>query len=204
MAQDSWNLALATKQDSTAIKFLAAVTVVFIPGKFDAALFQWDTQTVGHSVVSGHFWVYWAVGIPLTFVTPTLWFAGMRLRTRRHRVRELESVEELSREIDGPQRECKKKARDMPDKENGLKRNETAKDVRSDNAPGLYNCTLQNVTTRYQTKHARVCLLMHQRCRAVRSQFNPGGGGMFPARATRTLQLASSPKVHPALSFRDR
>lgn len=108
------------------MKTLAAVTVVFIPSTFVAALFsmplfQWDTQTVGHSVVSRQFWMYWAVSIPLTFVTLTLWFAWMRKQERRHRARELESIEGLDREINGPQREVEERARDVLDKGKGLK-----------------------------------------------------------------------------------
>lgn len=92
------------------MKTLAAVTVVFVPGTFVAALFsmplfRWDTQTVGHSVVSRHLWVYWAVSVPLTFLTLTLWFVWMRLQTRRHRARELESMEGLNREMNGHQPE---------------------------------------------------------------------------------------------------
>ncbi|KAL8696062.1 MAG: hypothetical protein Q9201_007843 [Fulgogasparrea decipioides] len=105
VAQDSRTLAAATKDDSTAMKTLPAVTVVFLPSTFVAALFSmplfnWDTQTAGHSAVSEQFWVYWAVSIPLTFVTLALWFAWTRLRMRRQRARDLEEREALNQEID--------------------------------------------------------------------------------------------------------
>lgn len=107
MAQDSRKLASATKDDSTAMKTLAAVTVFFLPGTFVAAffsmpLFRWNTEASGNSIVSKQMWVYWAVTLPLTFVTLSLWLAWMRLQTRRHRVRDLEWRETLDREINGP------------------------------------------------------------------------------------------------------
>lgn len=82
------------------MKTLAAVTVIFLPSTFVAALFsmplfQWDTKTVGHSVVSKQFWIFWVVSIPLTIVTLILWFAWMRLQTRRRRVREQEDEEAI-------------------------------------------------------------------------------------------------------------
>ncbi|KAL8729492.1 MAG: hypothetical protein Q9181_004984 [Wetmoreana brouardii] len=109
VAQDSRTLAAATKDDSTAMKTLAAVTVVFLPSTFVAALFSmplfnWDTQTAGHSAVSTQFWVYWAVSIPLTIVTLALWFAWMRLRMRRQHARDLKEREALNQEIDEPDR----------------------------------------------------------------------------------------------------
>ncbi|KAL8828996.1 MAG: hypothetical protein Q9191_002276 [Dirinaria sp. TL-2023a] len=104
VVQDSRTLASATKDDSTAMKTLAAVTVIFLPGTFVAALFsmplfQWDTQTLGASVLSRQFWIYWAVTGPLKVVTLTLWFVWMRWQTRRRRARELEDAESLYSQI---------------------------------------------------------------------------------------------------------
>ena len=90
VAEDSRTLASASKEDSTAMKTLAAVTVTFLPSTFIAALFsmplfQWDSKTIGNSYVSRQFWIYWAVSIPLTCVTLVVWFAWTRWRMRQHR-----------------------------------------------------------------------------------------------------------------------
>ena len=102
-------LALATKDDSTAMRTLAAVTVFFLPGTFVAAffsmpLFHWETpqqqiEVDHHSTVSKQFWVYWAVTGPLTIATVALWLLWMRLQTRRRRARDIEGRDALYREI---------------------------------------------------------------------------------------------------------
>ena len=74
VAEDSRVLASASKEDSTAMKILAAVTVFFLPMTFIAALFsmplfRWRETTVGESSMAEQFWVYWAVSVPLTVVT---------------------------------------------------------------------------------------------------------------------------------------
>lgn len=101
------------------MRTLAAVTVFFLPGTFVAAffsmpLFHWDAQTGALStVVSGRFWVYWAVTGPLTLVTITLWLVWMRLQTRRRRARDSEGREALYHEIKPQQREFRKRFNDM-------------------------------------------------------------------------------------------
>lgn len=113
VAEDSRTLALATKEDSTAMRTLAAVTVFFLPGTFVAAffsmpLFHWDAQT-GEltTVVSRRFWIYWAVTGPLTLTTLILWLFWMRLQTRRRHAREDVGREKFYHEIDPPQRDYK-------------------------------------------------------------------------------------------------
>ncbi|KAL9633644.1 MAG: hypothetical protein Q9164_004579 [Protoblastenia rupestris] len=91
VAQDSRTLASVTKDDSTAMKALTAVTVVFLPGTFSAAffsmpLFQWETH-----------------------------------KTRRHRARDSEGKEALDHEINGPQQELREMTEDVLDDEKGLK-----------------------------------------------------------------------------------
>ena len=84
------------------MKTLAAVTVAFLPGTFIAAffampLFDWD----GRTVVSARFWIYWAVTLPLTFVTLVVWVLWTRRQGRRHRVEEMRAREELWGDIEG-------------------------------------------------------------------------------------------------------
>ena len=105
MAEDSRTLASATKDDSTAMKTLAAVTVAFLPSTFVAAffsmpLFQWDAAR-GGAILSERFWIYWAVSLPLTFVTLLSWFSWTRSQTLRHRAQDAQARQQLYSEIDG-------------------------------------------------------------------------------------------------------
>ena len=105
VAEDSRTLASASKEDSTAMKTIAAVTIVFLPGTFIAALFamplfQWDA--VGDSkVVSNRFWIYWAVTVPLTFLTLLVWVLWTKRQARMHRSSEKRAREELRFDIEG-------------------------------------------------------------------------------------------------------
>ena len=104
VAEDSRTLASASKEDSTAMKTLAAVTVVFLPGTFVASffampLFEWNA--VGDGIfVSKRFWVYWAVTVPLTCLTLVVWVLWTRRQARVHRVLERRAREELWADIE--------------------------------------------------------------------------------------------------------
>lgn len=70
LAQDSKEMAIASKQDSSAMKIIALLTTFFLPGTFIASffampLFDWSAPTLSR-VTNRHFWVYWAVTGPLT------------------------------------------------------------------------------------------------------------------------------------------
>ena len=105
MAEDSRTLASASKDDSTAMKTIAAVTIVFLPGTFIAALFamplfQWDA--VGdNKVVSNRFWIYWAVTVPLTFLTLLFWVLWTKRQARMHRSSDKRAREDLWADIEG-------------------------------------------------------------------------------------------------------
>ena len=87
------------------MKTIAAVTIVFLPGTFIAALFamplfQWDA--VGNNkVVSNRFWIYWAVTVPLTCLTLLFWVLWTKRQARRHRSLEKRAREELRSDIEG-------------------------------------------------------------------------------------------------------
>ena len=104
-AQESRTLASATQQDSTAMKTLALVTVIFLPGAFMSALFavpvfQWDAPK-GESVVSKRFWVYWAVTIPVTLLVIIPWAVWTRQRASDNRRRLREAREKFKKDIAG-------------------------------------------------------------------------------------------------------
>ncbi|KIV93304.1 hypothetical protein PV10_04528 [Exophiala mesophila] len=72
IANDTQILARESKRDSTAMKAIAFVTMIFLPGTFLSSvfsmnLFEWDAP---HSsdVVNHRMWVYWAVAVPLTIM----------------------------------------------------------------------------------------------------------------------------------------
>ncbi|KAH0543157.1 hypothetical protein FGG08_002502 [Glutinoglossum americanum] len=72
-----WNrrVAEATRRDSSAMKVIALLGLLFLPGTFMSALFamplfNWDNwpnpSTTRGSVMKAGFWVYWAITIPIT------------------------------------------------------------------------------------------------------------------------------------------
>ena len=98
VAQDSRTIALASKHDSTSMKTLAAVTVVFLPGTFVASLFSmtmFDWQDENNHVLTSKFWIYWAVTVPLTLATVAAWYVWINRKASRESAREREDVEHV-------------------------------------------------------------------------------------------------------------
>ena len=61
-------------KDSSAMKTIAVMTMLFLPGTFFAAVFsmpvlKWDES----DVIQKFFWVYWAVTLPTTLVVLITW-----------------------------------------------------------------------------------------------------------------------------------
>ncbi|KAI1419093.1 hypothetical protein F5Y12DRAFT_779702 [Xylaria sp. FL1777] len=68
-------LAAASSHDSAAMKTLAFLTALFLPGTFVATIFStsfFNWQNNG-MIVSKLFWVYWALAAPLTIVVAVGW-----------------------------------------------------------------------------------------------------------------------------------
>ena len=66
------------------MKTVAVLTTVFLPGTFISTfismpLLSWDA-TSWTEVPTTHFWVYWAVTIPLTLLTLYAWYVWQRYR----------------------------------------------------------------------------------------------------------------------------
>lgn len=83
IGEASRRLALTSKEDSLAMKTVAAVTITFLPGTFVAALFamplfRWDAPASNNGIVSRQFWIYWAVTMPLTAITLVVWYLWTR------------------------------------------------------------------------------------------------------------------------------
>lgn len=75
-------MAAAASRDSAAMKTLAFLTTLFLPGTFIASIFstgmfEWQADSgdekKGSKVVSDLFWVYWAFAIPLTIFVGVGW-----------------------------------------------------------------------------------------------------------------------------------
>ncbi|KAH9909795.1 hypothetical protein F4778DRAFT_15032 [Xylariomycetidae sp. FL2044] len=75
LAMTSKEIAEAAKQDSSAMKTIAIMTMAFLPATFFAALFampslQWDQDIV----ITNRFWVYWAFTLPATLLVFMVWY----------------------------------------------------------------------------------------------------------------------------------
>ncbi|MCJ1471390.1 hypothetical protein MMC13_000029 [Lambiella insularis] len=66
----------ATNRDSSAMKSLAVLGALFLPGTFVAALFSLD------SITGQPFWVYWVVTIPLTLLVLGVWIFWTHWRSK--------------------------------------------------------------------------------------------------------------------------
>lgn len=65
----------AARKDASAMKTLAVMSMLLLPGTFIAALFaipslRWDRA----DIIGPNFWMFWAMAIPLTVVVFIVWF----------------------------------------------------------------------------------------------------------------------------------
>ncbi|KAL7949544.1 hypothetical protein V8C42DRAFT_214647 [Trichoderma barbatum] len=105
------NLDLAESQhrDSLSMKTLAIVTMLFLPGSFISALFStsmfdWDSVDPDSGSIGvrtmPQFGLYWAITIPLTFITFLFYFFWLRVM-KQQRNRKKQSFDQLSAEEKG-------------------------------------------------------------------------------------------------------
>ncbi|KAF2189855.1 hypothetical protein K469DRAFT_762544 [Zopfia rhizophila CBS 207.26] len=74
-------MSASSSRDSTAMKTLAFITTLFLPGTFVATvfsmnMFNWEASASDKSssrVVSSYFWIYWVITVPLTVIVATSW-----------------------------------------------------------------------------------------------------------------------------------
>ncbi|KAL9619967.1 MAG: hypothetical protein Q9160_005436 [Pyrenula sp. 1 TL-2023] len=100
LAEDSRIVATASQRDSSSMKTLAAVTVLFLPGTaiaslFSMSMFNWSAND-SSDVLSGRFWVYWAISVPLTVTTVVSWLAWSHRQSVLDRIKDREAVKRLS------------------------------------------------------------------------------------------------------------
>jgi len=89
IARDSAELVAASKRDSSAMKIIAFLTTIFLPGTFISSffampLFDWDAES-SRGIVTPHFWVYWAVTIPLTLLTMVIIALWIQVQERKRK-----------------------------------------------------------------------------------------------------------------------
>lgn len=82
-ARISLDIGRAAQADGAAMRTIAFVTLVFLPATFVCAIFSmsffdYDASS-GSWLVSPDFWRYWAVAVPVTVCTATLWLAWTSL-----------------------------------------------------------------------------------------------------------------------------
>ncbi|KAH0527961.1 hypothetical protein TsFJ059_002877 [Trichoderma semiorbis] len=116
LAQDSREMAVSSKQDSSAMKIIALLTTFFLPGTFIASffampLFNWSEPEL-HQVANSHFWVYWAVTGPLTLVTMAGVIAWAVWNSRR-----IQLLQSRARESVFGEEAKRRRARDMNEKQ---------------------------------------------------------------------------------------
>ncbi|KAL8745835.1 MAG: hypothetical protein Q9190_002064 [Brigantiaea leucoxantha] len=84
IAEASRRIALETRMDSDAMKTIAALTMVYLPGTFVATLFGMVFFTVSSTgaetrfSVNSKWWIYLSATIPLTMVTVAVWLGWVK------------------------------------------------------------------------------------------------------------------------------
>lgn len=101
-ARISAKIAVSAGRDSTAMKTLAFITAVFLPGSYVASLFSismfdWQASNSSSSnglSVSSYIWVYWVVTIPLTLLVMIVWRKWWQREDRAYK-KELDGEEKI-------------------------------------------------------------------------------------------------------------
>lgn len=81
-AEASRRIAILTRRDSTDMRLIAGVTLVFLPGTFIATIFGSNLfkfiRDGSSQVVSNWIWLYWALTIAVTIVVLAFWWQFSR------------------------------------------------------------------------------------------------------------------------------
>ena len=88
---------IISQRDTSAMKTVAIVTMVFLPGTFVASFFampmlNWDAAAYNR-IVNRRFWIYWIVTVPLTIAVFVLWWARQKVKERKERKANKERAE---------------------------------------------------------------------------------------------------------------
>ncbi|ETS76471.1 hypothetical protein PFICI_11858 [Pestalotiopsis fici W106-1] len=102
VAEESAKVAISSKRDSMAMKTVAVLTMIFLPGTFVAAflsmpLFEWNADTGAYPSSTPFQWVYWAITLPLTILLMAGWRAWWAIEEKSWRL-ELKQAEAQNRQ----------------------------------------------------------------------------------------------------------
>ncbi|KAF7959731.1 hypothetical protein EAE96_001341 [Botrytis aclada] len=107
MGKLQYEMALASKRDSSAMKTIAILGILFLPGTFVASIlsttfFDFQNESGLRAAVSPSFWIYWAITVPVTLIILVFWYLWERKRDERfiRERNEREETEDLASEID--------------------------------------------------------------------------------------------------------
>lgn len=88
MAGEQRKLAHASKRDSAAMKTISLLGAIFFPGAYLASVFSttfFNFQAGdGEDEISGRFWIYWAVTVPITVIIVGIWWVWERRREKMY------------------------------------------------------------------------------------------------------------------------
>ncbi|KAF7507242.1 hypothetical protein GJ744_010800 [Endocarpon pusillum] len=92
VAVDNAMIAVASKKDSSAMKTIALLTILFLPATFVATFFSmsiFDFSPSGGSrpVMSPYMWVYWTITIALTATVLLVWRIWWKVEDRNYQTR---------------------------------------------------------------------------------------------------------------------
>ncbi|KAH8815605.1 hypothetical protein F5884DRAFT_772905 [Xylogone sp. PMI_703] len=86
MAGEQRKLAHASKRDSAAMKTISLLGAIFLPGAYLASVFSMTFFNFqeGAPTVSGQFWIYWVITIPLTIGIVAAWYVYEKRRESQY------------------------------------------------------------------------------------------------------------------------
>jgi hypothetical protein len=87
MAGEQRKLAHASTRDSAAMKVISLLGAIFFPGAYIASVFSmtfFDFHAQPGEQVSGRFWIYWVVTIPVTIAIVAIWYVWEKKRDARY------------------------------------------------------------------------------------------------------------------------
>jgi hypothetical protein len=78
---------IISQRDTSAMKTVAMVTMVFLPGTFVASFFampmlNWHATTL-NEIATPRFWIYWIVTVPLTIAVFAVWWVRQKVKERK-------------------------------------------------------------------------------------------------------------------------
>ncbi|KAK8096067.1 hypothetical protein PG999_014089 [Apiospora kogelbergensis] len=88
IAEENSKVALSSKRDSMAMKTVAVLTMIFLPGTFVATflsmpLFDWNADTGDRPSSSPFQWIYWVTTMPLTIALMVGWRIWSKMEDRK-------------------------------------------------------------------------------------------------------------------------